>query len=286
LSNVNDVFEDFLIAGEEIDELTGEGFFGQAAQDLLKRRELIGCNEYLYESIKIWIEGDTDKTQTKELILIFFKLFTESIRVNSQETVDVLSAFWKGTKDNPEMEGLSSYTEFARLFTETKNAILDPSIAVNIAAKRKATSSLTNCYSKGVEFIGRTLVSLIALAQIIKGEPYNFYRISKFLLFDKIVLFKDLTENKYDGLTDIVRRNVRNAEAHLGLTFSTKRNKFVLRKRVNGKLINDYISTEEMIVELFLSVGSYSQAFVFASSLLVLAFEDKDLFKKAIAEIY
>jgi len=281
-----DVFEDFLIAGEEIDELNREGFFGLEAKELLIKRDAMDTSQYLYKSIKIWLESNSDKAQTKHLIKIFFRLYINSLIVNSQKLIDILDAFWRGTSDQPHIEGMSAYVEFSRLFTEAKESLSDPTLGTSAATKRRAASNISNTYSKGVEFISKTLVNLIAIAKVANNEEFNMYRDSKLKLFDKVKKFNKLTNNQYQDITDIINRYVRNAEAHLSLTFSTTRSKFVLRKRDNGKLVNDYITIEEMLLKLFPSVGAYAQAFVYSGSLLVIAFEDKELFKKTINEIY
>ena len=280
------VFDDFLIAGEEIDELTREGLYGIKPKELLMKRDKLSSSDYLYESIKIWLEDRTDKVKTKELIEVFFSLYTDSLKVNPQEVIDILDAFWRGTVANPHAEGLSAYTEFSRLFTEAKECLKDPYLTTSAAAKRRATSAICSAYSKGVELIGKTLVNLIAIAEVSNKESYNMYKDSDLTLFNKIKKFKKVTDNQYHDLTDIINRSIRNAEAHLSLTFSTKRGKFVLRKRDNGKLVNDYITIEEMMTKLFPSVGAYVQAFVYSGSLLVIAFEDKQLFKNVLSEIY
>lgn len=283
---LRDVFDDFLIAGEEIDELNREGFYGIKSKELLMQRDKMTNSEYLYESIKIWLEDNSDKGQTKELIKVFFHLYTDSLKVNPQEVIDILDAFWRGTIDHPHAEGLSAYTEFSRLFTEAKESLKDPDLSTSTAAKRRAASAITNAYSKGIEFIGKTLVNLIAIAKVSNKEKYNMYKDSKLTLFEKIEKFNKVTNNQYRDLTDIINRYIRNAEVHLSLTFSTTRRRFVLRKRENEKLVNDYISIEEMLMKIFPSVGAYSQAFVYSGSLLVIAFDDKKIFKKALTEIY
>jgi hypothetical protein len=283
---LRDVFEDFLIAGEEIDELNHEGFFGIKAKELLMKRNEMDTSEYLYETITLWLEDNSDKYQTKNLIEVFFRLYTDSLKVNPQKVIDILDAFWRGTTDQPHTEGLSAYTEFSRLFTDAKESLKDPTLGTSAATKRRVTSNISNAYSKGVEFIGKTLVNLIAIAKIANDEDFNMYADSKLTLFDKVDKFNSLTNDQYKELTNIINRYVRNAEAHLSLTFSTSRGRFVLRKRDNGKLVNDYITIEEMLLKLFPSVGAYTQAFVYAGSLLVIAFDNKELFKKAITEIY
>lgn len=283
---MRDVFEDFLIAGEEIDELNSEGFFGLEAKELLMKRDGMNTSQYLYKSIEMWLESNSDKAQTKHLIKIFFRLYINSLKVNPQKVIDILDAFWRGTSDQPHIEGLSAYTEFSRLFTEAKESLNDSTLGTSAATKRRATSNISNTYSKGVEFIGKTLVNLIAIAQVANKDNINMYKDSKLTLFEKVEKFNELTNDQYSELTDIVNRYVRNAEAHLSLTFSTTRRKFILRKRDSGKLVNDYITIDEMLLNLFPSVGAYAQAFVYSGSLLVIAFDDNELFKKTINEIY
>ncbi|MCB5235889.1 hypothetical protein [Niallia circulans] len=286
---MEEVFNDFLNATEELDEITLEGYFGEDAKNLVQSREDIGVNEYLYESLKLWIEDTNQygKDKVKEYVVILFKLYLDAYKQGGQEAIDVMTAFWMGTKDNPELECFSAYSEFVRLNTETKTILGQlPKTNAKISQIKKAASSITSTYSKGVEFIGKLLTTCIILKKIASNETYNYYRIYNMTLFDKIKLFNSDSNPNHQKLTNIINRNLRNSEAHLSLNYDYKNTNFILKKKANGKIVNENISLNEMLLEIFPSVGWFTQAFVYSGILLVLAHDDKPSFIKSIKEIY
>lgn len=84
-----------------------------------------------------------------------------------------MSAFFMGTIENSEIECISAYTELSILFTNVIQMIgtIDSS---KIADKKRFANAISNTYSKGVEFIGKTLTTCIVLKKIANKEPYNF----------------------------------------------------------------------------------------------------------------
>jgi hypothetical protein len=281
------VFQEFLEAANELDELSLEGYFGESVKQATQRRETISVDQHLYESLKLWIDGEkqTHHEDVKEYIILFFYLYLEAFKEGKQEAIDVMSSFWLGTKDNPEMECMSSYGEFARLFTRTKNILIEKRFE-KLSDKKNFADSLSNTYSKGVELIGKTLTICIILQMIIKKETYSYYKIYNMTLFDKLESFKNNDTKNYKKLITVVNRNLRNAEAHLSLRFIPKTNEYILKKKFNGKIITDKIPIETMIMELFLGVGAYIQAFIYSGILFTLAHNNKELFVKSIREIY
>lgn len=286
---LQEVFSDFLNAAEELDQLSLEGYFGEDIKRLVEDRDTVSVNEHLYSSLKLWLDDDTQfgKDNVKEYITIFFKLYLDAFKVGGQEAIDVISSFWQGTKDNPEIECFSAYTEFSRLFTETKIILNElPKSAMKLSQLKKAISSITSTYSKGVEFIGKILTTCIVLKKIESKLPYNYYQIYNMKLYDKINLFNEDQNPNHKKLTDIIHRNLRNAEAHLSLTYDYKNHNFVLKKKSGGKIVNENISLETMMLELLPSVGWFSQGFVYSGNLLILAHDDKTTFIKCVKEIY
>lgn len=281
------LFQEFLDAGNELDELSLEGYFGEDIKLATQKRETIDINQHLYESLRLWIDGEKQSHQedVKQYIILFLNLYLEAYRTGKQEAIDIMSTFWLGTTDNSEMECMSSYSEFARLFTETKNVLAETKFE-KIADKKKIAYSLSNTYSKGVELIGKTLNICIILQKLIQNEPYSYYQIYNTTLFDKLETFKNGDTKNYKELITVVNRNLRNAEAHLSLQFNIKSAEYLLKKKSNGKIKMDRIPISTMLLELFPGVGAYIQAFMYSGILFTLAHEDKDLFIKSIQDIY
>ncbi|MED1114027.1 hypothetical protein [Bacillus paramycoides] len=286
---MNNVFEDFIRAGEEIDELTKEGLFGLDLKEHLEKRESMDINLYLYESLRLWIDDSNQvKDKTKEFILSFFELYTESIKGGGQKAVDLLSSFWMGTKDNPELECQSAYNEFVRLNVENKEILKEIQLKekVSLSDKKRFTSSICNTYSKGVEFIGKVLNVCIALKKIANNEVYNFMDIYELTIFKKVNLFDSITNGKYKNLTNVINRSVRNADSHLNLIYDHITNEFILRKKKKGRIVNEKISYNTMILEIFPLIGWFTQAFIYSGILVVLSRENQEKFKEAINDIY
>lgn len=285
---MKDVFNAYLEAGNELDELSLEGFYGEDIKRLVENRETQDRNEHLYDSLKLWIDDKNQygKENVKEYILTFFNLYLDAYKVAGQEAVDVLTAFWQGTIDNPELEFFSSYTEFSRLFTETKQLLNELHTNKKLSHKKRVIASLIGSYSKGVEFSGKVLTTCIVLEKIAKGETYNYYKISNLTIFEKVDLFTSSNNPDYQNLVNLIKRNVRNSEAHLSYTYDYNKNIYLLKKRDQGKLKHEKISFETMLTQYFLGIGAFTQGFVYSGVLFVLGHEDKEKFKSSVMEIY
>ncbi|MCR8866865.1 hypothetical protein NQ109_28475 [Priestia megaterium] len=287
---MNNIFKDFLDAAEELDDLALEGFYGEDIKKLTKKRDSISTMDYLAESLDLWI-GNTEqfgKEKVKEFILAFFELYTDSLKVDGKKTVDTLALFWMGTPDNPELECLSAFSEFSRLFTETKHLLkeIESKEDKKLADRKRVAASMINAYSKGVEFTGKVLTTCIILKKISDNESYNLMKIYSMSIFEKINLFESITNGKYKNLTEIVNRSLRNADSHLSLRFDYKENVLLLRKKQNGKIVNDKMTIQQMILAVFPSVGWFTQAFVYSGILFIFSLSDKEKFNEYIYKIY
>jgi len=287
---MSNLFDDFLRASEEVDDLALEGFFGEEIKNLVKKRDSMSTSEYFYSCLLSWNSDESQygKDKVKEFILLFFTLYTRSIKSNGQKTIDYLTIFWKGTKENPELECLSASTEFARLHQETLNTLkeLKSKNKITISDRKRLASSIINTYSKGVEFIGKILTTCIVLEKVSKNEPFDLISIYKMTVFEKIKLFNKLSNNEFKNMTNLINRYLRNADSHLSLIFDYKMNVIILKKVKRDKIQNETIPIEKMILEIFPSNGWITQAFIYSGMLLVLSRDNQDLFNKAISEIY
>lgn len=277
----------FINAIIELDELSADGFFGEDVKHLMQKRDNTETTEFLYEILNNWCDEDNQfqKDKVKDFIALFLKLFMEAFKIGKQEAIDVISSFFIGTKDNPELEFMSAYTEFAFSFTIFKTMVYEIDSSI-LADRKRYANVISNTYSKGVEFIGKTLVTCIILKKLIAGKSYSYYGIYNLSLANKLDELKSDTHTEYKKLLSIINRNLRNSEAHLSLTFNPITNEYILKKRVKGKIKTETISAEKMIVELLIGVGHYAQAFLYAGALFILALEDRKLFLKIMQKIY
>lgn len=282
------IFQEFLDASNELDELALEGYFGEDVRMATIKRDKIPVDLSLYESLRLWIDGKEQSHDElkKEYIKMFFKIYLNAYKIKPQETINVMTAFFYGPKENPEMEYMSAYSEYARLFTETKNDLSQLAGSQKIPEKKKLGSSLSNTYSKGVEFLGKTLTTLLVLQQIIRDKPYNYYKIYNLTLFEKITKLKNNDIESYNKTIVVINRNLRNAEAHLSLNFNAATNTYLLKKQSKGKIRIESIPLSLMLTEFYPSIGAYAQSFVYSGILFTLAIRDREFFGKAINDIY
>lgn len=282
-------YSDFEEASREIDSLSLEGFFGENIKKLTLSREILKQSEYFAACIDDWIydENQFGKIEVKQLILVFLKLFVNSIEVGGQKAIDTLTSFMQGTKEHPEIECLSSFTEYIRLHVETKKLMKSSRTEIpSIATKKKLGASLTNTYSKGVELISKILNACIILLEISQGiesdevEVYNLY------LWKKIRRFKKLSDGHYNLIISYIDRDIRNAEVHLNLIFIPDRGVFRYRVRDGKRIRNKEISVEDFLFNKYPTNGWISQGFIYSSLLLILMKLDPKLCKSKIKEIF
>ncbi|MGG0645507.1 hypothetical protein ABE083_01000 [Bacillus mycoides] len=283
------VYEDFLNTVSIMDDLSLEGFYGNSIKMLVEKRDTMNTPEYLTASLEIWLQ---DKQQYGKKIVVnfintFFKLYTNALNTDSKKTLETLTSFWRGTKNSPELENLSAYFELSRSNQETKQflKLISQNQKPSIAEKHQAAKLVSSTYSKGIEFIGKTLTTCIILQKISNKESYDFFEIDSMTVFNKVKTFNTISNNQYQDLTKTINRSIRNAEAHLNLTFNHKDATYTLRKKVNKKIIQEKISFEKMMMEIFPNIGWYTQGFVYSGSLLSLAFENQEKFKSLVKEI-
>ncbi|WP_249710706.1 hypothetical protein [Bacillus cereus] len=286
---MNDIYADFLNAANIMDDFSLEGFYGDDIKTLVEDRNNMDIKEYLAKTLEIWLE-DTQQYGKKQVTVfmgILFQLYTNALKINAQETADTISNFWRGTKNNPELENLSAYFELSRLNQETKYYLNSLSHKPNcsIAEKHQGAKFVSNTYSKGIEFIGKTLTTCIILQKISNKEAYDFFDIDKLTVFRKINTLNSISNNQYQNLTSAINRSIRNVDSHLNLTFNHIDGTYTLRKQVNKKVTTEKITFEKMMMDIYPVVGWYTQAFVYSGILLYFALDDKERFNLLTKEI-
>ncbi|WP_438421633.1 hypothetical protein [Bacillus siamensis] len=279
-------YNEFEETAKEMDTLALSGFFGEGVRELTAKRDEMDINEYLYQSVKLWIDDKKlyGRDYVKRYIGIFLTLFGEATKIDAQKTVDILSVFFHGTKDDPGLESYSSYNEFAILFTGTKNKLAQfKNNNLSYVEKKGLASDIVNVYSKGIEMIGKFLTYCIAIYKLSQNKKYNLYQIHKMTLHKKIEEVEGHRHLK--NITTLINRFVRNSDAHLSIVFKPDLNKFVYKKNSNGKVETEFINMDEVILQLFPSVGWVTQAFILSNNLLLLFHNDKAKFDQLAKEI-
>lgn len=272
----------------DLDDIIREGFFGDVSQDLLKKRDAIPRNVFLNDSIsEIFSEWNDGKQAVAGITFRLINLYCDSLPHSPQEVIDTLNSFIMGTEDNPELENMSSYLEYMTAHQAWKNFFEEHREQVlSDAKKRQQAMSILDAYTKGVEFVGKIFTQLIAIERIRREEPYDIYKISEMTIYKKIEEFKTISKPKHHILTDIIDRKIRNADAHLNVTYSPKREEYTMKSTNHKGGIDVFtITIREMLTTIYPKVGLFVQGFFASCILMVFNFSDKELAQKVVKKI-
>lgn len=273
-------YVEFNEAADELDLLASAGHFGEESRLLVEDRDNYEDVDYFIRVLTEWHEdkNQVNKIKTYEYTLIIFNLFVEAVKENPKESMELISSFKLGAKDNTEMEFMTSYTEYVRIFTDSKTLAEElRADSKNISKKLRYTKSISVAYSNGIEYISKTLNLLICLEKIVNKEHYNFYKINSMTLYEKINMFN--ANSKYDVLLEMIDRSLRNAEAHGTINFVLKTNSYKIKSKKNGEIKEENVSFS-FLLEKLISVGNYVQSFEFAGQLLTIGLKDREKFIK------
>lgn len=278
-------FNEYLLAVEELDVMTLQGYFGEESKQLIMKRDSIEINDFLFECVKSIFESNQfGKKNIVDVTMLILNLFIDGIKINGQETVDVIMAFFKGTEENPELESMSSYGEFLRIHVEFKKLNNEMRYKRNITNmdKKKLGSKILSSYSKGVELVGKVFTHLLTIEQIINGKEYDLLKNSFLTIYIKTKEFTELCVGKYDELVSVIDRSIRNADSHLNTYYSVREGKYILKKVVyeSGKKKNKTfkITPHKMLLEIYPKIGWFIQGFICAGALIVIGFNDREKF--------
>lgn len=285
----NDYFNQ---AADELDMITQEGFFGRKAKLLVEKREDTPTSEFLFECfMNIFSEPQYGTKNTIGIMFTLAKLYSEAISAKQQDAVDVLTAFMKGTDDHPELECLSSYSEFLSRHVESKQVLseIQAKIAATTVDKKRLASSVLTAYSKGVELVGKVFTQLLTLEQMIHGQPHDLYQNSLLTIYKKIDNFLVLSNGDYDKLATVIDRSIRNADSHLNAYFSVNEQAYIMKKTVKtkGKTKTETFKLPwaKMVLEVYPKIGWFVQGYLGSCILLILSVDNQDLYKAATKRI-
>jgi len=271
-------YSEFNEAADELDQLVSAGLFGEESKQLVQDRDNYEDVDYFIRILTEWHEdkNQAHKNKSYQYTLIIFKLFVEAVKENPEKSVELISSFKLGDKNNTAMEFMTAYAEYVRVFNDTKTLLKELNAdSRNISKKLRYTKSISVAYSNGIEYISKTLNLLICLEMIVKKEQYNFYEINNMTLYEKIKLFN--VDSKYDELLEMIDRSLRNAEAHGTISFVLKTNSYKIKFKKKGKIKEKNVSFEYLLEKLIF-VGNYVQSFEFAGQLLTIGLKDREKF--------
>lgn len=273
-----DVLEKFREIAEELDIYLKEGANSERLAKLISQRGSLTVVSYINESLELWLNGSEQigKEQEAELIMMYLDIYMEAMKVSKEATVNALNMFWLGTKEDPELEYMSSYTEYCRKKFELDK--LTPLIKPNssFSEKKQFGMEVTNTYAKGVELIGKIFSTLNILAEVANQNNYNVYKIWRETIYQKIDRFNKITNNKYVLFSQTINRKIRNGESHLSLSVNIRKAVLEVKIVKKHKTIKEEIPWEDFIKIDFVKIGWMIQAFVYSQILFFQAMEDKE----------
>lgn len=267
----------------ELDELTLEGLFGGNTIELLELRSVLGANEFLHKTISDWENDITQygKDRVKDLMFLFVEIYLEAIKENRETALISILNFWRGHIDNPEQERVSSYVETLRLHREAINQMeeLRKKENISLGERKRAMGQFINAYSKSVEFISMILTLSIELVRIAKNEQVNSDSIQRLTLHNRIQTFNIESDNKYEQITQMINRNIRNADSHNTIKYNGTKNCIEIKKRTGNKSRIIEVSINDWFTNIYPKTGWVVQAFIYSTTLISLGLSDINLFK-------
>ncbi|MCC8435416.1 hypothetical protein HP567_012750 [Brevibacillus sp. M2.1A] len=280
----------FIEVADELDELTFEGFFGEDVRSLVKERDFLSQEEYFVKILQGW-NSDLEqygKNTVKQYMIMFMDLYLNTIKINPQKAIEILSAYWRGTEDNPELAGISGYSEAVRYHVDAMNLLREFSQKEprKLSEKKLIASSFITSYSKSIEYIGQILVPCLQMAKLTNGIDENAVNLMGLTLYEKIQMFNRETSNKYVDLTKGINRNIRNADAHLSLRYVPSKDSLELKVRKGGKISLVLIPINKWILEIYPIPGWIIQAYIYSGCLLCLGMINKQLFAEMYDQIF
>lgn len=283
-------YPNFIEAANELDELSLEGIFGEVTRKLVEQRELVSQTDYFVTILDEWLSETNQygKPIVKRIMMLFIKLYIEAFEINPEETIEVLAAYWRGTKDNPESEGISGYTETVRYHHEAKRIIteLEGKSERKLSEQKHAMASFLTAYSKSVEYIGQILVPCIQLVHIINGEQVDTIRVIKSPLYEKVKLFNEASSNKYKAITDVLNRDIRNADSHLNIRYVPSKGIIEYKKRMGAKIKTYEVTVHDWFLNIYPKVGWVIQAYIYSGVLICIGFSNKPKFIEKYKQIF
>ncbi|EOA2660194.1 hypothetical protein ACHYZU_002829 [Listeria monocytogenes] len=274
----DDVLEKFREIAEELDIYLKEGVNSERMAKLISQRDSLTDVSYINESLGLWLNGSEQvgKENVAELVIMYLNLYIEAIKVNMGETVEALNVFWLGTKEDPELEYMSAYTEYYRKKKELDKLIRLIKPNSSFSEKKQFGMEVTNTYAKGVELIGKIFSTLNILAEVANQNNYNVYKIWRETIYQKIDRFNNITNNKYVLFSQTINRKIRNGESHLSLSVNIRKAVVEVKIVKKHKTIKEEIPWADFIKVDFVKIGWMIQAFVYSQILFFQAIEDKE----------
>ncbi|MEC0089866.1 hypothetical protein [Paenibacillus macquariensis] len=122
--------------------------------------------------------------------------------------------------------------------------------------------------------------------RIAKNEQVKSDNILKLALHNRIQYFNTETNNKYESITQVLNRNIRNADSHNTIKYSGQKNCIEIKKRVGNKTEIIEVSIDDWFLNVYPKTGWLVQAFIYSIALISLGISDIDLFREKYVSLF
>lgn len=285
-----DKFKDeiYELAQQELDELIDSDFFGEDVKNLTHKFDDMENYKYFAENLDLWIEDKNQygKDEVKSFIILFSKVIKQAFESDQKETSKQLINFFRGSEDGIHEEKISSYSEILishKTYLDEIKRLEGQNIS--IGDKKRIAQLLLDAYCKGFEFISKIFNLVIILNCISEGKKIDFPKINKMSMFEKCNTIAK-SKSGIKSITLKLNRHLRNATAHLNITYNTKQNKYICKRLKNGKWIKEDIDIKDMILNIYPQNGWIIQGFIYSITLYLIWLENKDTYRKYINKIF
>ncbi|SPS07139.1 hypothetical protein [Latilactobacillus sakei] len=273
----NEFFDDAMY---DLDRMTRDGYFGEQSKTLLKQRTELSTPEFLYKVFISIYEGEENNSELTEFTTTFLNLFIAGLAVDSGTVSMILTASIVGTKENPGLETLSSYTRYIENNQALKELIkrLKQQKIVLDEDKQAMARNILAFHSDGFEYDMKIFAFLLSILQVINGKNSSMLDNSFLSSSQKINQFKQLDKSgQYRLLTNGWHDILRNADSHADIRFDLHSNIFrgknQYKVKIKGKKIikNEVfkITFSDMIVEVLPRISLLFRGYIGAACLMI-----------------
>lgn len=249
---------------EEMDELTKKGYFGDEAKLSSYLRDKIDPTHYLNKVFIDWCKstGQIRKEDVYEIIALLIKLYTEGMKTNPFETIEILGYFINGVPQIKESDIIRPFFNWFKALTLFRKSMLE---AHKSGDPSQMMANAIDAYQKGVELVNKILTILICLRNMILGNEFDSARVFNKSLYLKSVEYKEIFDEDYLSILRLIDRDLRNAESHLNLWYSLKQNLIIYIVKVDRVTrCKKHLTPKEFFIGYLPNPSNIIQGFIFS----------------------
>lgn len=246
---------------------------------------MFSCQDAFDEYQKILY--DNDKIGKEDLNLKIIKLnniFDQSYEKDSDKTLEIVSSFMIGGKENVDFSEINAYNSFIAFHMRTRKYI-DSKDNNSYFLKLELADKLIEDYQKAFELDKKILARLVCIDRLINDSDKSLDLSSVYFeSAGKVIQELDRSKIDWKFVTNSLNRKIRNATSHLNFYYNPKRVIFC------GEDLNPCkktkkcftITVENFLIRTLPNAVNIIQSFIAASLILFLK-QEPILHNKAVS---